>query len=244
MKKFILLALLLTGCKMFEQGDFQGHKMDPDVNYFRDMIICANGFCKTGSLTMPLLDVNEIRVISPGPLDLFLTTACGGKFPQQNAGNVKTVQKSFWSKKEVNKSNEAVFTIKKTDFHELGKICPLYFSAIANNGKNSDGYLGWQTEDFKLSGQVICQMEKRVFEGVEVCDTGSQSFTKVIFDEEVRISHDPDYPQCAFGEAGTKVGREFTWKVASGECNYAILGEKSNIRGVYTTYGADEVIVR
>ncbi len=241
MKKFMLLALLLTGCKMFEQADVQIQKMDPNVNYIRDMFVCVNGFCKQGSLTMPLLEVNELRVIGQGPLDMFVTTACGGKFPQQNAGNVKTTQKTFWSKKEVTKSNEAVFTIKKNDFHELGKICPLYFSGIANNGRNSDAYVNWQTDDFKLSGQMICQMEKRNFEGVEVCDTGSQSLTKVSFDEEVMVKPDVG---CDFEPLGTKTGREFTWQVKSGECNYAFEGSQSKIRGVYTTYGFDEIIVR
>lgn len=238
---FALLFFALTGCEIFKAADVQIQKMNPNVNYERDMVVCVNGFCKAGSVTMPLLDTNEIRVYGQGPLDIFVTTTCGGRFKQQNAGNVKTIQKSFWSKKEVTKSNEAVFTILKSDFHQLGKICPLYLSGIANNGRHSDAFVNWQTDDFKLSGQLVCQMEKRAFEGVEACDTGAQSLTKISFDEEVKVRPEPG---CDFGVPGTKTGREFTWQVKSGECHYAFIGSESDVKGVYTTYGADEITVR
>lgn len=190
---------------------------------------------------MPMLDVNEIHVYAKGDLNTFVTTACGGKFKQQDAWNVKAKIKSFWSTKEVVKKNEAIFTITKTDFHTLGKICPLYLSGIANSGRNSEAFINWQTDDFKLSGSMVCQMSGRAFEGVEACDTGAQSLTRIAFDEEVIVKPEP---QCDFAPLGVKTGRAFEWQVKSGECHYAFLGAKSNIRGVYSTYGFDEITVR
>lgn len=240
MFKHILLlsfSIFFAGCKMFEQADVQLQKMDPHVNYERDMIVCVNGVCKEGSITMPLLDKNEIHVYARGDLNTFLTTACGGKFKQKDAGNVKVKTKSFWGTKEITKKNEAIFTIEKSDFHETG-ICPLYLSGIANSGRNSDAFINWQTDQYKLSGYMVCQMQKRAFEGVEACDTGAESLTKVVFDEDVILKPDPG---C---EIGKNEGSVFEWQVKSGECHFAFLGKKSNVRGVYTTYGFDEITVR
>ena len=234
---YIILCSLLQGCS---DKSIQTPLLSATKNYERDMIVTVNGVTREGTITMPLLPVNEIHVIARGDLDTFLMKACGGVFKKQRSWNVtKTVPSGLfgWGSRKIEVKNEAKFTISATDFHETG-ICPLYLVGISNgDGQHSEAYINWQTPEYQLRGYMVCNMEKRPFVGVEACSIASGSYTKVVFDEEVTISPKPG---C---EVGSTKGKSFEWRVPSGTCNYEYKSA-SGKRGMYSVYGWDEIILR
>lgn len=236
--KFYVMLLLLVGCS---KGQIQSKLMDAKVNYERDMIVTVNGVTREGTITMPLLPQNEIHIIARGDLDTFLMKSCGGIYKKQKSWNVtKEVPSGLfgWGSRKIDVKNEAKFIIAANDFHETG-ICPLYLVGISNgDGKHSEAYINWQTPAYQLTGYLVCNMEKRSFQGVEACSIASGSYTKLVFDEEVVVS-----PKIGC-ETNVIKGKVFEWRAHSGTCNYEFKSVSSGKSGMYSVYGWDEIILR
>lgn len=242
MRIFLLCLILvfIVGCKLIDGPDQQIQKMNASVNYERDMIVCVNGVCREGSIAMPLLPINKIHIYARGDLDTFIMKSCGGTLKKERAWNVTGEVKGGlfgWGSKKIEKKNEVEFEIAATDFHETG-VCPLYLSGISKSGRNSDAKISWQTDEYKADGYIVCNMVKRKFEGLEDCAISTGSFTKVVFTEEMLVS-----PSKGCELPVTK-GTTFEWRVHSGTCNYEFTGVNSDIRGMYSVYGWDEITLR
>jgi hypothetical protein len=234
----IIICSLLQGCS---GKNIQTPLLSATKNYERDMIVTVNGVTREGTITMPLLPQNTIHIIARGDLDTFLMKSCGGIYKKQKSWNVTKVVPSGlfgWGSRKIEVKNEAEFTIAANDFHETG-ICPLYLVGISNSdGQHSEAYINWQTPEYKLGGYLVCNMEKRAFQGVEACSIASGSYTKVVFDEEVVVS-----PKSGC-DIGATTGKSFEWRVSSGTCNYEFKSVTTGKRGMYSVYGWDEIILR
>jgi hypothetical protein len=263
LSKIILLVLVcfIAGCDLFSDPRPDGgvQKMDTVTNYKRDLILQVNGVTKEGSISMKLLPKNIIHVWSPNDMDTFVVEACGGDQDKKKEWAIPIeVRTGFfgWGKKKIDSPREAQFTIDATDFHDVG-VCPLYIYAISkSDGKKSEGFVTWQTEFYKATGYLVCNMEKREFEGVEACSTKAGSFTIVQFDEEMYVSPSPgceinNVIRDASGRVtGVKEnvtsGKRFDFQTHSGTCNYEFLSKNkdSDVHANYNVYGHDEIPVR
>lgn len=227
----ILFVLFFAGCE-----EVQVQKLDPKTHYERDMIVTVNGVTREGQITMPLLEKNKIHVTARGDLDVFLMKSCGGQFKKERAWNVTQTVKSGlfgWGSKKIDKKNEVDFEIMKSDFADTG-ICPLYLVGISYDGKHSEAYINWQTPEYQLKGQLVCNMERREFDGVETCGTATGSYGRLIFDEEVEFSPSP----------GCAIDGVAEFRANKGMCNYLLVGKTSGKKGIYSLYGYNEIIIR
>lgn len=239
MKLFLcLLAFMLTSCSLFETNPTLVQKIDPKINYKRDMVITLNGVTREGSITMPLLPENKIQLYSRGDMDTLIMKTCGGVFDKSASWDVQADVKSFWGNKKITLKKQAQIIIKASDFAETG-VCPVYFYAVSKaDGKVSTGYINFQTDAYKLDGSIVCNMERRAFEGVEACSIGTGSFMKLYFTEEVMLSPEPG---C---ELDKTKGSNFEFQAPSGVCNYVFKGTKSNNKGFLHIFGEDDTIIR
>lgn len=238
---FVVITCLLVWAGWLQGCDEKTvQKLSPQVHYERDMIVTVNNVTREGQITMPLLDKNKIHVYARGDLDVFLMKTCGGQFKKERAWNVTQTVKSGlfgWGSKKIDKKNEVTFEIDKSDFAETG-VCPLYLVGISYDGKHSEAYINWQTPEYQLGGRLVCNMEARAFEGVEVCGAAVGSYLKLSFKEAVYLSPSEG---CEIGEQKNGL---FEFRANPGVCNYHFEGRTTGRKGMFQVYGYSEIIIR
>lgn len=208
--------------------------------YRRDMILTVNGITREGTVTVPLRSENVVHVTAAGDLDLFVMANCMSEKVKPKAWNVKTTIKSGlfgWSSKTIDLKKEVEFTYVPQGMETLGS-CPLELYGFAKDGKHSWGFIDFQTDTFKLQGTLVCNGDKRAFDGVEACQSKEGLFQQLSFTEEVFMSPDPG---C---ELDKTVGKDFTFQMPPGRCVYRIKGKDTGLLGKLTLIGYNKILIR
>jgi len=235
----VVLLILIFSNACTESLPIQ--KLGSDKTYKRDMIICVNDICREGSISMPIKASNKIRIDAPNDLDQLVMSNCSGEWDYPNAWNLSVKEKSGpfgWFSKTVDKKSMREFSYYPTG-EEFTSACPMYFYSIQKSGNiQSWGFIDWQTEGFKLNGEMICNGAKRLFEGVEVCQTREGLLTKLSFDEVVAISPDVS---CGIKESQSN---NFEFEQPKGFCAITFLGKDSRKKGRVTLIGYEGLLVR
>lgn len=235
---FGFIGLVVSGCESLTTVPTQ--KLSNDVIYRRDMIITVNGVTREGVITMPMLDKNKVHIEAAGDLDLFAMYNCAGEWVKPKAWNVTTTVRSGlfgWGTKTIDMKRQVDFEYIPQGLERLG-ACPLMLEGRSKDGKDSWGFIDFQTDSFKLQGVITCNSAVRPFEGVEACQTRAGLYQQLKFDEDVFLSPDPG---CELDKTD---GREFTFKMPSGMCVYRIKAKESGKLGKLTLIGYSGILIR
>ena len=230
-----LLALLfLSGCS----GDGSSTKMDPTSYYKKEMIVVVDGVAREGTITMPLKESGStIKVIAKSDLNLLVVESCQGIDAQRNAWNVeeKIPYGPFgWFSKTISKKRESVFTYKPEG---VGKTsdCEINIRGYAEDGIHSEGLIGFQTEEYLLSGTMVCNKVGRSFKGYEICQSGVNLIQEIHLDEEVYVE---SLEGCSLGK---KEGKDFVFDMPLGDCIFTFKGKITGLMGRFRTYGFSSI---
>lgn len=232
----IAYALVLsTGCASIV--DTPEQQIVAGKIYRKDLTVCVNGVCREGTIAMPLLPDNVIRIKSPVDMDWFAMRNCAGEKVKPKEIMVQTTKKSFffWTK-TVESKREAEFHYYPTEL-ELTN-CPLELIATDKTGKQAQGLVEFQLPNFNLQGEMLCNGERRPFEGVEICQTLKGLTQAIKFDTPVYFM---PLPGCEIGET---FGTEFLFPANRDACVYQIRSKDRKSIGKLTTFGYEAVFVR
>lgn len=242
----ILVIVAILGFVLFWTSgcDFAGVEptqvLKQDTLYRRDMVIKVNGVTREGVITMPMLETNIVYVQAAGDLDTFAMVNCMGEKIKPKAWNKTTTIKSGlfgWGSKTIDLKREVEFTYTPQGLEKLG-ACPLELYGFSKDGKHSWGFIDFQTDTFKLLGTLVCNGDKRAFEGVEACQSREGLFQQMSFTEEVFMSPDPG---CELDKTD---GRDFTFAMPKGKCVYRIKGKDTGLLGKLTLIGYNSILIR
>lgn len=204
--------------------------------YRRDLVLTVNGVTREGSLVMGLKPDNVIRIWSPVDMDFFSMSNCAGERVKPKIAITTTEKRFFFWTKTVESKREAEFHYYPTDL-ETGH-CPLQLYAVNSKGVPAFGMVDFQTPNFNLNGEMLCNGEKRAFDGAEICQSRAGLFQRLTFPDTVRTSPDAE---CSIG---SQEGKVFEFPMNRGACVYQFRSLDGKLKGKLTTIGYDDYLIR
>lgn len=118
--------------------------------------------------------------------------------------------------------------------------CPTMVSAFNKEGMVSVGFISYEDPRFVLPSINVCGETTSETKGASVCQARVSSIEKVKFDTEVMTDPDSD---CLI-ESGDR-GKEFTYKVKKGFCQYIFIETKGLQRmHKLDVYGYEDIQLR
>lgn len=198
--------------------------------YKRDLKMTVNGKEAEGTLVVARASQYEIEIEAPGDLDLVTISTChreissedagGGWFKSDKKGKIK-----YWPMAQV----------------ESEGGCPLRISALEkDNGANSWGFIDFKDPQMSLHGQIICNGQNILEDGVAVCQAHEGLIQEANFDEPVKYS---PVAACDF-QMKTTDEKHFKWVMPKGECVLLLKGKESGKMFRLMTLGYQEILPR
>lgn len=224
-----LLALSLLSCKNPASTD-----MDASTHYKKEMIVVVDGVAREGVITMPLKEEgSKIKVIAKGDLNLMVVESCQGIDAQRNAWNIveEVPRGPFgWFKKTIEKKRESEFFYKAEGIAKSSD-CEIAIRGYSESNVHSEGLIGFQTDEYMLQGDLICNKVKRSFDGFEICQSGKGLIQEVHFKEEVKVASSEE---CSLDKS---FGKSFIFDMPLGDCLFTFKGKDTGLLGRLRTYG-------
>lgn len=224
MARLAFLFLFLVSCADLNQ------KLDPRVNYPKDLKIKVNGHKGVGTLVVPIAPVYNFEVTSLGKLDLFAYSTCHREKYQEKA----------WDDGWFSSEYETKFEYRPNAV-ERGH-CPLQMGAYEKKkGRHGWGLIDFEDGSSNLPALISCNGDAYNSRGVTLCQSKAGLLQKIEFNEPVLYSPPGGCPISKVTE-----DKIFEIILPRGECVYMFLEKKkdSNRSHRLTTYGYDEIILR
>lgn len=223
LKYILLIAISMLGC------DIQ-HAANPDIYYKRDAIIKYGGREYIGVAVLPKAAKYDLEFKFNNDLTLFTLRTCHREFTQDEFRSG-----GWFSRKE----NSISIAYEPQAGIEAPGYCPVEIGGFDVKGRHGWGFIDFESDTEKLSALVKCNGNRRVFNGVSVCQSLQGLLTSIVFPVKVHAAES----DCFAPE--TKDNMTYTLQMPSKRCIYLFREQEGEQRfHRFTTIGYESVLLR